>query len=74
VDEFKLVSTEELNQIEGGGMLTAGTFTAKLPPHHGGFGGGGSGANGGGEGDGSAAGGGGGRGFIWGDGDPKLPD
>lgn len=74
MNEFSMVSADELNQIEGGGALQvhAGGFTAvqlkpplpPLPP------GGGIGATG----DGGAAGGGGGQGFIWGDGDPKLPD
>lgn len=67
MNEFTLVSTDELNQIEGGSirMLSTATFTLKLPPN------GGLGATGDG---GSGGGAGGGAGFIWGDGDPKLPD
>jgi bacteriocin-like protein len=75
-DEFNAVSKDELNQIEGGGMLPRGTGPVQLPPQHGGFGGGGAGAHGSGGSslDGTDSGGGAGPGFIWGNGDPKLPD
>jgi hypothetical protein len=63
------LSDNDLDQVAGGGgalqgVIASGTFTIKLPPN------GGLGATG----DGGGAGGGGGPGFIWGDGDPKLPD
>jgi hypothetical protein len=70
MNEFSLVSMDELKQIEGGSIMATGVFTIEQPifklPPHGGLGGTGDGGSGGA--------GGGGPGFIWGDGDPKLPD
>jgi hypothetical protein len=62
------LSDNDLEQVAGGGaaqLATAsGAFTIKLPPN------GGLGATG----DNGGAAGGGGPGYIWGNGDPKLPD
>jgi bacteriocin-like protein len=70
MNEFSLVSTDELNQIEGGKIMTAAGFTAQMPiiklPPNGGLGA--TGDGGGGNGGGNLL------GLIWGDGDPKLPD
>jgi bacteriocin-like protein len=61
MNEFSLVSADELNQIEGGGNVVGvvrGFFFNPPPPHPGG----------------APTGGGGDPGFIWGSDDKKLPD